>query len=200
MKIAMIITAAGMSTRQGKNKLLIRLCNETIIEKTINNFIDQYLDIFVTVGYQKELIVPIIADRFRNDIQIVENKDYDSGIASSIKAGISAAGVGYDYYGFCNGDKPFIKVKTIKILLKYLVENKPLILVPIYQEQSGHPTFFSKEFIKDFDLISGDTGGREVIKKHPEAVIYLPINDEGIILDMDKYLTDESKNKNFEGF
>ena len=76
-----------------------------------------------------------------------------------------------------------------------MIENKPLILVPIYQEQSGHPTFFSEEFIKDFSLISGDTGGREVIKKHPNAVTYLPINDRGIILDMDKYLTNESNNK-----
>ena len=191
MKIGMIITAAGMSKRQGKNKLLIRSCNETIIEKTINNLLNNNLDIFVIVGYQKELIVPIIVDRFRNDIQIIENMDYKSGIASSLKAGIRAAGKNYDYFGFCNGDKPFIKVKTVEIILKYLVENKPLILVPIYQEQSGHPTFLSKEYIKDFSLISGDTGGREVIKKYPNAVTYLPINDEGIILDMDRYLQNE---------
>ena len=191
MKISMIITAAGMSTRQGKNKLLIRSCNETIIEKTINNFLNNNLDIFIVVGHQKELIVPILTDRFRNDIQIVENKDYVTGIASSLKAGITAAGDSYNYYGFCNGDKPFIKVKTIESLLKYLKDNQPKILVPIYQEQSGHPTFFSKEFIKDFGLISGDTGGREVIKKYPDAVTYLPINDEGIILDMDKYLQNE---------
>lgn len=188
----MIITAAGMSTRQGKNKLLIRLCNETIIEKTINNLLNNNLDIFVIVGYQKELIVSILTDRFRNDIQIIENMDYKSGIASSLKAGIRAAGENYDYFGFCNGDKPFIKVKTIESMLKYLLDNQPKILVPIYQEASGHPTFFLKEFIKDFGLISGDTGGREVIEKYPNAVTYLPINDEGIILDMDKYLKDKS--------
>jgi molybdenum cofactor cytidylyltransferase len=187
----MIITAAGMSTRQKRNKLLIRSCNETIIEKTINNCLNNNLDIYVIVGYQKELIVPIIADRFRNDIKIVENKDYESGIASSLKAGITVAGDKYDYFGFCNGDKPFIKVKTIKIMLKYLLEEKPSILVPIYQEQSGHPTIFSKEFIKYFSIISGDTGGREIINKYPSAVTYLPINDEGIILDMDKYLQNE---------
>ena len=123
----MIITAAGMSTRQGKNKLLIRSCNETIIEKTINNFLNNNLDIFVIVGYQKELIVSILTDRFRNDIQIVENKDYETGIALSLKAGITAAGDSYNYYGFCNGDKPLIKVKTIESLLKYLKDNQPKI-------------------------------------------------------------------------
>ncbi len=191
MNICMIVTAAGMSTRHGKNKLLIRSCNDTTIEKTINNLLNNRLDIFVIVGHQKELIVPILTDRFGNDIQIVENEDYKSGIASSLKAGITAAGECYDYYGFCNGDKPFIKVKTIENILKYLKDNEPKILVPMYQEISGHPTFFSKEFVNDFSLIYGDTGGREVIKKYPGDVTYLPINDEGIIMDMDKYLQDE---------
>jgi len=192
MKIGMIITAAGMSTRQKRNKLLIRSCNETIIEKTINIFRNNNLDIFVIIGYQKELIVPIINDRFRNDIQIVENKEYESGIASSLKAGIRVAGENYDYIGFCNGDKPFINVKTVEIILKYLEENQPEILVPLYQEQSGHPTFFSKEIIKEFELISGDIGGREVIKKYPDRVAYLPRNEQVIIMDMDKYLQSES--------
>jgi len=191
MKICMIITAAGMSTRQKRNKLLIRSCNETIIEKTINNFLNLDLDIIVITGHQKELIVPILDHRFGNDIHIIENKDYESGIASSLKAGISAAGKNYEYIGFCNGDKPFIKVKTIETMLKYLIDNQPRILVPIYQEKVGHPTYFSKDYIEDFSLIFGDTGGREVVRKHPNAVTYLPVNDEGVILDMDKYLQNE---------
>jgi len=191
MKICMIITAAGMSTRQKRNKLLIRSCNETIIEKTINMFLNNNLDIFVIVGHQKELIVPILDHRFGNDIHIIENNDYKSGIASSLKAGISAAQKNYKYIGFCNGDKPFIKLKTIETMLKYLIDNQPRILVPIYQEKVGHPTYFSKDYIKDFHLISGNTGGREVVNKYSKAVTYLPVNDEGVILDMDKYLKDK---------
>jgi len=191
VKICIIITAAGMSTRQKQNKLLIRSCNETIIEKTINNFLNLDLDIFVIVGHQKELMRPILEHRFGNDINIVKNKDYKNGIASSLKAGIAATGKNYDYIGFCNGDKPFIKVKTIESMLKYLKDNQPKILVPIYQKSSGHPTFFSKDFIKELSLISGDVGGQEVMKKYPNSVTYIPINDEGVVLDMDKYLQNE---------
>jgi molybdenum cofactor cytidylyltransferase len=187
----MIITAAGMSTRQKQNKLLIRSCNETIIEKTINNFLNFDLDIFVVVGHQKELLIPILEHRFRKDIQIIENKDYKNGISSSLNAGIKATGKNYDYIGFCNGDKPFIKEKTIEILLKYIKDIQPNILVPRYIEQNGHPTYFSKDYIKDFILISGDIGGQVVIKKYPKAVTYLPVNDEGVVLDMDKYLLNE---------
>lgn len=196
MKNCMIITAAGMSTRQKQNKLLIRSCNETIIEKTINNFINNNMDIFIVVGHQKEILIPILKHRFRNDIRIIVNNDYESGIASSINAGMKAAEENYEYFGFCNGDKPFIKIETIQFMLKYLEENQPNILVPLFQEQSGHPTFFLKKYFKDFLLISGDTGGRELIKKYPDAATYLPIDDEGIITDMDMYL----KNNNHEGY
>ena len=191
MKICMIITAAGMSTRQKRNKLLIRSNDETIIEKTINNFLKNNLNIFIVVGHQKELMIPILENRFGNDINIVENKEYYSGLASSLKAGLAAAGDSYDYFGFCNGDKPYIKIKTIESLLNYLDENKPIVLMPLYQEQSGHPIFFSKKLIDEFELISGDMGGREIIKNHPDVLTYLPVNDVGVILDMDKYLQNE---------
>ena len=187
----MIITAAGISSRQKENKLLIRSCNETMIEKTINTFLNKVLSIFVVVGHQKELMIPIITNRFRNDIIIVDNNNYKSGIASSLKVGILKAGENYDYYGFCNGDKPFINAKTINRLINYLEGEKPKILIPLYQKKGGHPTFFSKDFIREFSLISGDTGGREVVKKYQSDVVYLPIEDEGVVLDMDKYLNNE---------
>ncbi len=75
MKKCMIITAAGMSSRQKRNKLLIRSCSETMIEKTINLFLINNLDIFVVVGHQKELMVPILIHRFRNEIKIIENRE-----------------------------------------------------------------------------------------------------------------------------
>lgn len=189
MKICMIVTAAGMSTRQKQNKLLIRTCHETVIEKTIYTFTNLGVDIFVVVGHQKNEMIPILEHRFGNKIEIIENENYETGIASSIKVGLSAAGKNYDYYGFCNGDKPFIKKRTVQKIIEYVAANKPEILVPMFQEKSGHPTVFAKQFFKKFDKLKGDVGGIEIINKFPNSVTYLPVNDEGIILDMDKHLT-----------
>ena len=191
MRNCVIITAAGMSTRQKNNKLLLRSCNETMIEKTVYNFTKSGFDIFVIVGHQKELMIPILKHRFGNDITIVNNIKYKSGIASSLKAGIAAAGNNYEYYGFCNGDKPFLKSKTIALMLNYLLDDTAKILVPLYQENSGHPTFFSAKYISYFRQLLGDVGGKVIIDKFPNAVTYLPVNDEGVTLDLDKYLANE---------
>jgi len=189
MNICVIITAAGTSSRQNQNKLLMRSCNETIIEKTIYTFTNINVDIFVVVGHQKEELIPVIEHRFGTDINIVVNEDYKMGIASSIVKGINAGQIIYDYYGFCNGDKPFIKKKTVRSLVDYLSQKKPQILVPVFQEKVGHPTFFSREFLDDMVNLKGDIGGSQVIKKYQEKVTYLPVDDEGIILDMDKHLS-----------
>jgi len=191
MKYCIIITAAGMSTRQKQNKLLIRSCHETIIEKTISTFLGLELDIFVVVGHEKDKLIPILRHRFGNDIEILENKNYKNGIASSIITGISGAGEYYNYYGFCNGDKPFIKPASINKMITYIDSKKPNILVPLYQEKIGHPTFFKQKYSKCLNILSGDKGGIEVINKNPKSVTFLPINDEGIILDMDKYLEEK---------
>lgn len=189
MNICIIITAAGMSTRQEQNKLLIRKCNETTIEKTVNTFIGTGLKIYTVIGYESDQVRPILEDRFRNDIKIVENDEYKIGIASSIKVGLSAAGNRYDYYGFCNGDKPFIQNKSIVRILEYLDSIKPKILIPIFQERSGHPTFFSKKYLPQLFDLDGDVGGKIIAENNLDSVTYLPINDEGIVLDMDSYLS-----------
>ena len=188
MNICMIITAAGTSSRQKQNKLLMRSCNETIIEKTIYTFTNIDVDIFVVVGHQKEELIPIIEHRFGTDINIVVNENYQTGIASSIVEGVNAGQINYEYYGFCNGDKPFIKKKTVSLLLDYISQNKPQILVPIFQEKVGHPTFFSHELLNDLVILKGDIGGSQVIKEYQEKVTYIPVDDEGITLDMDKHL------------
>jgi molybdenum cofactor cytidylyltransferase len=191
MKKCVIITAAGMSTRQKRNKLLIRACHETIIEKTINNFLNIGLDIFVVVGHEKNKVKPILEHRFGNDIEIVDNDNYKTGIASSIQAGILAVGDKYEYYGFCNGDKPFIKTISVEKMIKYIDSKKPKILVPLFQDKIGHPTFFKSEYSKYFMNLSSDVGGIDIINKHPKLVTYLPIDDDGITLDMDIYLDEK---------
>lgn len=189
MNNCMIITAAGTSSRQKQNKLLMRSCNETNIEKTIYTFTNIDIDVFVVAGHQKEELIPVIEHRFGTDINIVYNENYQTGIASSIVAGVNAGQKKYDYYGFCNGDKPFIKTKTVSSLLDYISQNKPQILVPIFQEKVGHPTFFSRVFLDDLANLKGDIGGSQIIKKYQDKVTYIPVDDEGIILDMDKQLS-----------
>ncbi|MBC8174492.1 MAG: nucleotidyltransferase family protein [Candidatus Marinimicrobia bacterium] len=190
-KISMIIQAAGLSRRQPPNKLLMKLGTETVIEKTVTAFVNFPLEIIVVLGYKMEKLKPILTMQFADKITIVENPYYHKGMASSIHTGIRAAGRDCDYYGFCNGDKPFIQRKTISNLLKELEEKTPTILIPVYQYRIGHPNFFSATLRDELLATTGEIGGRQIFRDHKDSALSISVEDKGVVLDMDQYLENE---------
>lgn len=191
MQHSIIITAAGMSTRQKSNKLLMKIDNKIVIEKTIETFINFDFEIIVVLGHQKEKLEPILLDKFGDKIIITINAEYKRGISLSLKSGLLVANNHSDYYWFCNGDKPFIKTQTIKKIMANMAKENPKILVPRYRNSIGHPTIFHREIISNFFNISGDVGGIQLINENFENVSFINVNDRGIILDMDRYLSNE---------
>lgn len=192
LNLAMIITAAGRSTRFPPNKLLEVLEDRTAIEHTVNTFIDLDLDLYVILGYQSDQVQEVLLNRFDDRLIFEFNTAFHSGLSSSVITGVNAAGRFYDYWCFCPGDKPFIQSKTVQLLMDKLNKEKPLILVPRYQGKPGHPTFFSSELYPDFVAATGDAGGRQIIEAYESEVMFIDVIDEGVGLDMDYYLEFEN--------
>jgi molybdenum cofactor cytidylyltransferase len=191
--ILMIVPAAGRSVRHPPNKLLYQLTGMTAIETTITVLRRYFDDIVTVIGYDHVHMKKCITKRFNQDVAVIENPDYTSGMASSIHRALQNRSLrSYKYFGFCNGDYPFIKSETIKHLLHELWEHEPLILAPTYKGIIGHPNFFSIDLENDFFKIKGDIGGREIIKDHLEKSMLIPVEDRGVNYDMDQYL-DELK-------
>lgn len=187
MNIRLIITAAGMSRRLPPNKLLQKRGEITALEKTVRSFTGFNLEIVVVIGYQAEKTGILLSKKFGEKIQVVLNNEYESGLASSLKAGLMVPGEKIDYYGFSLGDKPFIQRKTIEYILDHLTRNNPGILIPAYHGHNGHPAFFSRNFKKDLMLLKGNLGARQIIRNTGSQVTFLPVSDRGIILDLDLF-------------
>ena len=188
MKIAMVISAAGMSTRHPPNKLLLKLSDRPVIVKTISTFVDLGIDIFVVTGHQMSLVKNSISSSSLKNISIIQNPNYKLGMSPSIKTAVRQIRDQYDYLGFSNGDLPFISTETVSYLLKELNTFKPLLLVPSYNKRIGHPVFFGAELFDELESISGDIGGRDILKNHKNDMMILKVEDEGVIMDMDYYL------------
>jgi molybdenum cofactor cytidylyltransferase len=191
LELAMIVTAAGLSSRFPPNKLLEIVENKSCIEHTVSTFTDFNLDVYVVLGYQDDQIRKVLEDRYGDQLIFAHNSQYETGLASSVITGVKAAGATYDYWGFCPGDKPFIQHQTVDLLIQKLYDEKPLILAPQFNKLPGHPTFFSRELAPKFINITGDSGGRQIIKAFPKETLTVNVKDEGVTLDMDRYL--ESK-------
>ncbi|MCH7733454.1 MAG: nucleotidyltransferase family protein [Candidatus Marinimicrobia bacterium] len=194
MKISMIIPAAGSSTRHPPNKLLDKIGGKTVIVQTIELYLNHDFEIIVIIGHEYDKMTAAISSSIKKQIKIIKNNQYQSGLSQSIKKGVESAKKDCDYFGFSLGDKPFIEKETIDTILIQLETTTPKILIPTFKGISGHPTFFSQIYRDELLAISGDSGGRELLKQNKDVITYFPVNDPGIILDMDTYYTDQNEN------
>ena len=194
--ILMIVPAAGMSTRHPPNKLTVKINRSTVIEKTLRILCNNFTKIVVVVGHNNNAIKSIVKKSFYDLVEIIDNPEYKTGMSSSIhRAILDSKQSNFEYYGFCNADKPFIREKTIISLLHILKQEKPKILTPTFQGKVGHPNFFSISFKNSLLNTAGDVGGRNIIRQAMDETHFLEVDDRGVTLDMDQYLKGKSDGK-----
>lgn len=191
LRIGFVVTAAGLSRRHPPNKLLLPLNGGLVIQKTVSALLSLPYSVCVVSGYEAAKIRNALSSFPTSQIRIVENPDYASGMAGSLKTGILALPDELDYFGFLPGDKPFVTAETIHLIIRELAAHNPEILIPTYRGQNGHPTFFHTTFRDSFTTLTGDTGGREIITRYPLRVRYLPLETADIVMDMDRWLEEQ---------
>ena len=84
-----ILLAAGKSERMnGENKLIKEINGIPLIKYAVKNILGSAVDeLIIVVGYEKEKIENTIEKNKK--IDFVYNKDFNNGISSSIKCGLS---------------------------------------------------------------------------------------------------------------
>ena len=87
--ISAILLAAGQSKRMdGENKLTKDIQGVPLIKHSVKNIFSSSVDdLIIVLGYQKETIEKLIDKN--NKTKFVFNKDFENGMASSIKAGLN---------------------------------------------------------------------------------------------------------------
>ena len=191
--ISAILLAAGQSKRmKGENKLLKKIDGVAILNYAVKNILGSTIDeIIIVLGHEKEIVENIIPKNKK--IKLVYNKNYKSGIASSIQTGLNFISTKSKAFFVCLGDMPNVNQniynKLIKTKNKY---NKKLksnlrkeIVIPTYNNQEGNPVLFSIFMKKKIMEIKGDAGAKKIIELSREKVLNVPLKSDGIILDFD---------------
>jgi molybdenum cofactor cytidylyltransferase len=185
--IGAIIVAAGMSKRMGEPKLLLPLCGKPLFRYSVDAAITAGLKPIVLVGgkYVEEQIKHV-ADL--TDIEVIENKEYESGMASSLKVGMKALMGCADAAVVYLADQPFVPpIVTKKILESYHRHRKEgiRILRPAYNGIPGHPILFDADLFMEFEFIFGDEGGKSIIKNYLSRLKILPFENSQWGMDID---------------
>ena len=181
--ISSILLAAGQSKRMsGENKLIKSVKGIPLIKCALNNILKSHVnEIIIVLGYQNETIEKLIDKTSR--IKFVFNSNFESGMASSIIKGIKKLSKKTDSFFISLGDMPSINYDTYNQLIK-CNKNKKAI-VPMFKGQQGNPVLFPKSFEEKLLSIQGDSGAKKILEINKKEVLYLEINDPGIIIDLD---------------
>lgn len=195
-RTAAIILAAGTSSRMGaeRNKLLLPLQQRPVLGYVIEAALgSRARPIVLVLGHQAEQVRQQIQPELpAHSVQIVENPAYALGQSTSMQAGLRAllASPATDQAEnaiFLLGDQPMITSHTIDALIELREQSGKRIVLPLYRGQRGNPVLFSLELAPELLQVSGDEGGRGVLKRHPDEIATLEIAEEAANFDVDTW-------------
>lgn len=182
---AVIVLAAGLSTRFGQgNKLLSLINGEPMIVHCSNIALRAGVsEVIVVTGHEAPLIEKTLKDL---PVKVIRNATPEAGMGTSLAAGANAIRSLPKIVIIMLGDMPLLKVETIqKLISNFTPETGHDIIVPVHDGRRGHPVLFSATYLPKLCALSGDTGARSILRDHPERVRAVNVDDPGTHYDID---------------
>jgi molybdenum cofactor cytidylyltransferase len=195
-RTAAIILAAGTSSRmgEGRNKLLLPLQQRPVLAHVIAAALGSRAHpIWLVLGHQaKEVRSQLQLDNLAQSLHLVENAEYAQGQSTSMQAGLRALLADphareLESVIFLLGDQPMITSALIDALLDLRAESGKRIALPLYAGQRGNPVLFALDLASELLQVSGDEGGRSVLKRHPQDIATLAVSEEMLNADVDTW-------------
>jgi|SRR6185503_7260441 len=177
-----IILAAGPSSRLGQPKQNLVYKGKTLLQRTIETATASVCErIVVVLGANLDMIMPTIKNY---SIEVVENTEWQEGIASSIRAGVRRMLVPEPKVQsvilmLC--DQPHVDTYILNMLIA--AKTKEGICACGYNDTMGPPVLFDAVHFDELVALTGAEGAKKVMQSHIEKVKTIPFQSAGIDID-----------------
>ena len=181
---AVVIIAAGESKRLGTPKQLLLVEEDTLLNrliKTVQRAVN--FPIYLVLGANAEKIQ---AQLPHIEINVVENKDWQEGMGSSIRLGVQAileSAKKFDGVLILVCDQPYLTEAAIQDLVKLQAAKKTAITASFYANIAGTPALFHASIFPDLLALKGEQGARKIIQERDQELAKLQF--EKGVLDID---------------
>jgi molybdenum cofactor cytidylyltransferase len=182
--LAVLVLAAGKSSRMKSIKQLEKINNKTLIEITLETAKKVTpKNIFCVLGANAKKIQKEISIK---DVQIIYNKNFESGLSSSIVAGVhhfKNEKLKFDGILILLADQPAITVFYLQSLIDKFNLNPTKIVASVYHHNYGVPVIIPQCYFTDLLDLKGDRGAKHFLMNHKECIIISKTNANLVDLD-----------------
>ena len=178
-----IILAAGESKRMGRPKMLLPWENSTILETVVWKALSSRSEgVLVVLGADRNKIERLI---WRAPVRSVYNEDFAKGMLSSVRTGLKNIPAKAEAAVIALGDQPHIPQESFDLLIDSYKTSEKGILLPTFRGRRGHPILIDMKYREEIFQMEESLGLKGILRAHPDDILEVPINDPGILKDID---------------
>ena len=175
-----ILLAAGAGSRFGGNKLLAPLHGRPLVLHAVSALRPAVTEIIAVVRPGDEDLAVVLAQA---GARVAVCDQAAAGMGHSLACGARQVPLDCDVL-VALGDMPAVAPHTIARIIAAL-DAGAAIAVPCHQGRRGHPVGFAARFVPRLRELTQDRGARDILRSSVDAVLEIPIDDAGVVTDVD---------------
>ena len=160
--VALLLLAAGASTRMGQPKQLLPYCGRTLLRHAAETAAATgCAPIILVTGALHDELLPEIAGL---PIQTVHNSYWESGMASSIRAGLATVVAAHPRAVLIMlTDQPLVTPELLRQLIAQQQTTQAPIVAAAYGDTLGVPAVFDQSVFNELLQLQGTQGANRLI-------------------------------------
>jgi len=184
MSTGIIILAAGNSSRLGQPKQLLHYKDASFISRITREATSFAGDaVIVVTGSARDSVEAEIANK---TILTCYNPNWKDGMASSIKTGLKHLLLVYPELKSCIitvCDQPYLDAEVFRQLVFEKQKSGKGIVASRYEETSGVPALFERQYFDTLLHLEGQEGARKLLRKYNDDVAIVSFEKGAVDID-----------------
>ncbi|MTI38007.1 nucleotidyltransferase family protein [Fulvivirga lutimaris] len=183
-KGAILILAAGNSSRLGRSKQLVEISKgQTLLNQSIQTAEQSQLgEVYVVLGADYKMH----SESINSQVHLIENSNWSAGMGSSLKAGLAQIASSQNQTDFivvsvC--DQPYLETENFLALYSEFKKGDKPIIASKYDVGFGVPVLFSNSVFNELLQLGDGEGALKFLKINLEQVAFVDFKKGNIDID-----------------
>ncbi len=207
-KIALLLMAAGSSSRLGQPKQLVEVsqienADEQLSQQSLLHRQVAMMDriclsygakAYCVLGFESEVMIEHLAScPPAQHLTLIDNANWSDGLSGSIAKGVSALGCDIEAVLVFLVDQWQLTTSNLTSLITQWQQQPKHIHIACSDNNVSPPVIFPRVFFKELMALNGDDGARQVIKNNKAQVKSIEMPSAFFDLDTPEQLNDLSR-------